>query len=361
MTSAIIQQLDTYGPQRCAKLDYPQADAYTRELAESHYENFTVVSVLLPRALRAHFRHVYAFCRWADDLGDEAGDPARALDLLSWWRRELDACYAGQPRHPVFVALTPTIRRFDIPRKPFDDLIDAFVQDQRVRRYDSFAQAVDYCTRSANPVGRLVLYVCGCRDEERQRLSDATCTALQLANFWQDVRRDILERDRVYVPAEIAAGHGLDVAAMVTSVQFDAQDQGRTARFSADSEPRLNGRVDNTPPPPHHQITKHHITHLLPAYRATLKDLVDRTWPMFAQGRQLWPLLDRRVRLDIELFTLGGESILRLIERQDYDTLTRRPSLSTPAKLRLLFHAVLGRLTCGCGGTTPDPKRGNGS
>jgi squalene synthase HpnC len=337
MPPPIIQQLDTYGPRTCAQLDYAQADAYTRDLAHSHYENFTVVSWLLPRSLREHFHHVYAFCRWADDLGDEAGDPARALELLAWWRVELDRCYAGAPRHPVFVALRPTIERYDIPRQPFDDLIDAFVQDQRLHRYDTLAQTLDYCTRSANPVGRLVLYLCGYRDDRRQALSDATCTALQLANFWQDVRRDILERDRVYVPAEVAAAHGLDIATLVTAVKADA------ASCSAGCAAPL----------PSAGITA--LPGVLPAYRATLKDLVDRTAPLFAQGRGLWPLLNRRVRLDIELFTLGGESILRLIRSQNYDTLSRRPTLSKSAKLALLSRALLGRLSgCCCrGDATP--------
>jgi len=203
--SAVLEQLDTFGPQRCEQLTYEQADEYTRRLARTQYENFTVVSWLLPVRLRADFQHVYAFCRWADDLGDETGDTDRSHELLAWWRDELTACYQGDPRHPVFVALAPTIEQHDIPRKPFDDLIDAFVQDQTVTRYDTWDQAIDYCTRSADPVGRLVLYLCGYRDAQRQQFSDATCTALQLINFWQDVRRDIIERDRVYVPRDIAS------------------------------------------------------------------------------------------------------------------------------------------------------------
>ena len=174
MGSSVLDQLDTYGPDHCEPLTHDQAVAYTRELAESHYENFTVVSWLLPERLRDDFRNVYSFCRWADDLGDETGSRERSVELLEWWRRELDACYDGQPRHPVFIALSPTIERHDIPRKPFDDLIDAFLQDQRVVRYDTWEQVCDYCTRSADPVGRLVLYLAGYRDDERQRLSDAT-------------------------------------------------------------------------------------------------------------------------------------------------------------------------------------------
>ncbi len=312
MASAILQQLDTYGPRHCEQLDYAQAAAYTRELVRSHYENFTVVSWFLPRKLREDFGHVYAFCRWADDLGDETGDPAKSLELLAWWRRELDACYAGRPRHPVFVALARTIEKHRIPARPFEDLIDAFVQDQTVTRYDTWEQVLDYCTRSANPVGRLVLYLCGYRDEMRQNLSDRTCTALQLANFWQDVRRDIVERDRVYVPRDVADLHGLDIDAMAAAVKAD----GDTGAFAS-------------------------------AYRATLHDLVDRTWPLFADGRRLWPHVTPDVRLDIKLFTLGGEAILRMIERQHYDTLSHRPSLSKGVKIGLMLQAAMGKLASG--------------
>lgn len=315
MPSAILEQLDTLGPQQCEAMSYDQAAAYTRELVRSHYENFTVVSWFLPRRLRDDFAHVYAFCRWADDLGDETGDPRRSLDLLAWWRRELDACYAGRPRHPVFVALARTIERHDIPRKPFEDLIAAFEQDQTVTRYDTWEQVLDYCTRSADPVGRLVLYLCDLPDEHRHRLSDHTCTALQLANFWQDVRRDILERDRVYLPRDVAELHGLDIDAMVAAVRGDGD-----------------------------------VAALRPAYCAAVHDLVDRTWPMFAEGRRLWPLVPPDVRVDVKLFTLGGEAILRMIQRQGYDTLASRPSLSKAAKIALMSQAAMGKLWSGvCG------------
>ena len=339
MPSAVLDQLDTFGPDRCPRLSYEQADAYTQRLAKSHYENFTVVSWLLPRRLRDDFRHVYSFCRWADDLGDETGDPRKSLELLEWWRREVDACYAGAPRHPVFVALRPTIERHDIPRQPFDDLIDAFVQDQRVTRYQTWGQVLDYCTRSADPVGRLVLYLCGYRDDERQRLSDATCTALQLANFWQDVRRDILERDRVYVPDDVATRHGLDAELMVPVVRIDG---GLSPDRESSDKPDYGDRgaacssCASVPSPGIHA--------LLPAYRATLKELVERTWPLFEMGRALWPMVARDVRADIQLFCLGGESILRMIERQDYNTLQRRPSLSKGAKLALMMRAFAGKL-----------------
>src|SRR5271155_2312225 len=185
-----------------------EAERYTRWLATHHYENFNVVSWLLPRDLHQHFYNVYAYCRWADDLGDEIPQKERALELLDWWERELDDCYNARPSHPVFVALRETILAKDIPREPFADLLRAFRQDQNVKRYQTWDAVMDYCIYSANPVGRLVLYLCGYRDSERQRLSDATCAALQLANFWQDVSRD-LEKGRIYIPLDAAAAQGL--------------------------------------------------------------------------------------------------------------------------------------------------------
>ena len=185
------------------------AKAYCERLAHAHYENFSVATWFLPKRLRPHFCSLYAYCRISDDLGDEVGDPVQSLRLLDEWEAELDATYASlnqhsaqgsqPPRHPVFIALRETIRACDIPRQPFADLLKAFRQDQSVRRYQTFDDVLGYCRFSANPVGRLVLYACGYRDEERQGLSDYTCTALQLANFWQDVVVDYA-KGRVYLP-----------------------------------------------------------------------------------------------------------------------------------------------------------------
>lgn len=312
MASMILDQLDTFGPVRCDPVDYDQAAAYTRRLTTGHYENFTVVSWLLPRRLREDFRNVYAFCRCADDLGDETGDPARSLELLAWWRTEIDRCYDGRPRHPVFVALHRTIDRHQIPRRPFDDLVTAFERDQTATRYPTWGRVLDYCRYSADPVGRLVLYLLGYSDPERQALSDATCTALQLANFWQDVRRDILERDRVYIPRDVADNHGLDIEAMVQGVK----NADPATPMDAIREP----------------------------FKKTIRELVDRTWPLYDKGRELWPVVDPEVRVDIQLFSRGGESILRLIERQGYDTLNRRPALSKTAKAGLMLRAAAGKL-----------------
>ncbi len=326
MASKILAELETYGPDRCPAVSYQEAARYTQELAQSHYENFSVVSWFLPQDLREDFRNVYAFCRCADDLGDETGSTQRSLELLAWWQRELDLCYQGKPRHPVYVALQRTIQKYDIPKKPFADLIDAFIQDQRITRYDTFAQVLDYCTRSADPVGRLVLYLCGYRDEQRQRLSDNTCTALQLANFWQDVRRDVLERDRVYIPRDVAQKHGLDIDKMVAGI--------------IESEKNIDAVADT-------------LRGITPAYTAAIKDLVDKTWPLFNAGRPLLPLIRKDVRVDIELFSMGGERILKLIQDQKYNTLVTRPKLSKAAKMMLMFKAVAIKLKSGLPGNHP--------
>ena len=177
------------------------AQLYCERLARSHYENFSVATWFLPKQLRQHFFNIYAYCRISDDLGDEVGDPVQSLVLLDEWQAELDRCYAGTPRHPVFVALRETVRALDIPKQPFADLLIAFRQDQTTTRYPTFDDLLGYCRYSANPVGHLVLYVCGYRDAERQQLSDCTCTALQLANFWQDVTVDY-GKGRIYLPLE---------------------------------------------------------------------------------------------------------------------------------------------------------------
>jgi squalene synthase HpnC len=278
-----------------------EAEAYTRGLTGSHYENFSVVSVLLPKRLRQDFCNVYAFCRIADDLGDEVGDRTKALEYLGAFREQLRECYAGRANTAVFVALAETIRRHEIPMKPFDDLIRAFEQDQTVTRHETFEQAVDYCTRSADPVGRIVLYICGYRDEERQRLSDKICTALQLINFWQDVRRDILERDRVYLP------------------RVDME------RFGVTVEQLREGRVTA-------------------GYRELIRWEVDRTEKMFDEGAALLPLLKPVYRKQIALFLKGGRAICAAVRRQEFDTLTKRPRLSKWQKGRLVAGTLMGYL-----------------
>jgi squalene synthase HpnC len=235
-----------------------EAQEYCARLAKSHYENFLVASFFVPRALRQHFFNVYAYCRISDDLGDESGGPDHALPLLEWWDAELDACYSGRPRHPVFVALAETNEKFGIPRQPYSDLLTAFRQDQMKTRYPTYEELLGYCRYSANPVGRLVLYLGGYSDDERQRYSDATCTALQLANFWQDVARDS-DIGRIYLPLEDMERYN------VTESDIAAR------RFS-------------------------------PAFGELLRFECERTLALFTEGMQLLPLVNRRLRLDIEMF-----------------------------------------------------------
>src|SRR5688572_24380446 len=186
---SVIDDLETFGPDRATKVpSLVESQDYCLRLALTHYENFAVATRLLPRDLRQHFYHVYAYCRWADDLADETADRARSLKLLDWWEHELAECYSGRSRHPVFVALEGTIAEFAIPIEPFRRLITAFRQDQTTTWYGSFDELLGYCRNSADPVGRLVLYLGRCHnDATTGPLSDSICTGLQLANFWQDV------------------------------------------------------------------------------------------------------------------------------------------------------------------------------
>jgi squalene synthase HpnC len=273
-----------------------EAREWCKRLAESHYENFHVASWFLPTALRPHFHTIYAYCRISDDLGDEVGDTAQALALLDMWGRELDACYEGRSRHPVFVALAETIRACSIPKEPFADLLRAFKQDQTVTRYETMHDLLEYCRYSANPVGRLVLYVCGYADEERFRLSDATCSALQLANFWQDVSVDYA-KGRVYLP----------------------QDDMR--RFGVRDETIQQGIAT-------------------PGFRALLHYEVDFARRLFEEGLPLVHMVGRELAVDLDLFSRGGLEILRAVERRDFDVLTARPAISKRTKLALALRAV---------------------
>ena len=282
-----------YPAAMAARPTVPEAQSYTRWLATHHYENFHVVSWLLPKRLHQDFYNVYSYCRWADDLGDEMGDTAESLRLLAWWRENLLAMYAGRATHPVFVALQGTVARYSIPQRPFEDLIDAFVQDQTVTRYRNWDELFGYCRGSANPVGRLVLYLCGYSDAERQRLSDATCTALQLANFWQDVTVD-WEKDRVYVPLDVLERNGSSVE--------DIAAQRATRGFIA-----------------------------------AMREVVDRARKLFLEGLPLAGMVDRRLAVDIGLFSRGGMRVLDKIEAQNYDVLTRRPSISKTERVWLLL------------------------
>jgi squalene synthase HpnC len=278
-----------------------EARQYCERLARSHYENFSVASWFLPRRLRQHFFNVYSYCRISDDLGDEVGDKAASLELLDQWQRELDECYEGSPKHPVFVALAETVRKFEIPKHEFSDLLIAFRQDQTVTRFETFDDVLAYCRYSANPVGHLVLYLCGYRDAERQQLSDFTCTALQLAHFWQDVTVDYA-KGRIYLPL------------------------ADLRRFAVSEEDLV--RNQNTP-----------------SFREMMKFEVDRAHDWFRKGLPLVGKVDRELAIDLDLFSRGGQEILRAIEKQDYAVLGNRPSISKPRKLALVARAALGKMT----------------
>jgi len=277
-----------------------EAREYCRRLTRSHYENFSVASWFLPRRFQQHFFNVYAYCRISDDLGDEVGDTKLSLVLLDEWQAELRACYQGHPKHPVFVALAETVHQCKIPEHEFSDLLTAFRQDQTVTRHETFNDLLDYCRYSANPVGHLVLYVCGYDDKERQRLSDFTCSALQLANFWQDVSVDY-DKGRIYLPLE-------DLR------RFGVSEDDIAAKRNHD------GFLD------------------------MMRFEVSRAREWFQQGLPLIQQVDRELALDIELFIRGGQEILRAIERQHFAVLGHRPAISKSRKLSLVARAALGKL-----------------
>jgi squalene synthase HpnC len=277
-----------------------EARAYCARLAKSHYENFSVATWFLPKRLRQHFYNIYAYCRISDDLGDEVGDPQQSLELLDQWERELDACYAGSPKHPVFVALAETVQQCGIPKHEFSDLLIAFRQDQTVTRFETFNNVLAYCRYSANPVGHLVLYLCGYSDAERQQLSDYTCTALQLANFWQDVFVDY-GKGRIYLPLE------------------------DLRRFGVTGE----------------DIAQRRAT---PQFLALMKFEVERAREWFARGLPLVKMVNRELAVDLELFSRGGEEILNAIERQGFDVLRARPAISKSRKLLLVMRAAVGKM-----------------
>ena len=289
-TLGVQHPVESLLPQRREPHTVEEGYAECAALARTHYENFTVISWLLPADKRDHLSAIYAFCRSADDLGDEyQGDRLAALDE---WEAALRRCYESTPFHPYMVALQDTIRRFDLPIDPFLRLIDANRMDQTTKRHRTFEDLEYYCDHSANPVGHLVLYVLGYWDEERRRLADFTCTALQLANFWQDVARDY-RMGRIYIPLE------------------DMERFGYTERELA------QGLVTES-------------------FRSLMRFEVERARGLFMRGLDLVDTLDGRFKLDVALFTKGGLSVLDAIERQDYDVLSRRPVVTRATKLRLM-------------------------
>lgn len=303
-----VKQLARFGPEQCETLSIDEARAMCRRLTLGRYENFSVLSALVPHELRDDFAAVYAFCRWADDLGDEAGSPERSLELLTWWRRELEQCFAGEPHHPVFIALHETVKKHSLPIEPFDELIRAFEQDQHATRYDTWQQLMEYCKLSADPVGRIVLMVCG--EERSDQLfarSDAICTALQLTNHWQDVKRDILDRDRIYIPRELIDDRNIE----------NFEDRLiRSARQGYAVDQQFLGQM-----------------------RDVLRECVERTWRLYEHGQTLLPVLSPRTRPIVGLFASGGHHVLRQIELWNYETCLHRPKLGKIGRLMLVVRA----------------------
>jgi len=307
----IIQQLRRWGPEHCEPVTRDEAIALCRRLTRRRRENFSVLSMLVPPRLRDDFASVYAFCRWSDDLGDEVGEAdggrARSTELLRWWRGELATCWEGTPRHPVMIALAESVARHDLPRRPFDDLISAFERDQIQDRYETWSDLLDYCRQSANPVGRIVLMLLGePRSEEFLAPSDAMCTALQLTNHWQDICRDRVERNRVYIPTELNP----------------IEDFERRLEISA----RRGWAADPS---------------FLEQSRRLVRSLVERTWPYFDRGRELLPLVRPEHRGLVWLFSAGGERMLDSIAAWNYETVLHRPQILKPIRLWLVIRAWL--------------------
>lgn len=296
MTFSIDDHLARFGPDsNYATVSPEEAAAYCRRLTREHYENFSVAHRLLARELVPHFCSIYAYCRWSDDLADEVTDSQRSLQLLDWWQDLLERCFAGEARHPVFVALASTIRQHRFSAEPFRDLLSAFRQDQHVNRYADIEQLLDYCRRSANPVGRMVLRLADADTPENVALSDSICTGLQWANFCQDVARDA-HNGRIYLPQTTLASH----------------DCREDDLLQASASERL---------------------------REALREEVSRAEGMLREGAPLAGRVPRCIRKEVYLFCHGGLEILNAIRRSRYDVLSRRPTVGRWTKLRLLWQA----------------------
>ena len=297
MLTARTSRAESHSPAMTDALD--AAAAHCQRLADRHYENFPTASLVLPAGVRPAVAAIYAFARTADDFADEPEFAGRRLQLLAHWRELLNEAAAGRPEGEVFTALHRAIEEHDLPVVELDKLIQAFEQDCVTPRYETHEQVLDYCTRSANPVGRLVLAVHGIEDAASISWSDAICTGLQLTNFWQDVGID-LDKDRVYLPLQDLARFGV-------------------------SEQELFGKTAT------------------PAFRALLAFETARTREIFAEGRPLVEGAKGRLGLWLRLVWAGGHGILDRIERVGHDVFTRRPKLSKLDWLALLPAALLGR------------------
>lgn len=275
-----------------ATLTLEQAYQYCKEVTLSHYENFPVASVLLPRKVRRHIYPIYAFARYADDLADEAADKTALLA----WKSLLHQSPQERIAHPVFLALSDTVQKFNLPIALFDNLISAFLQDLEKNRYQSLAEVLEYCRNSANPVGRIILLLHGYRDERLFQYSDHICTALQLANFWQDVSID-LQKDRIYIPQDILQQYGLNEYAL----------------FKKPYDDKIKG---------------------------ALKSLTQVTRELFLQGIPLLTHLRGRLKWELKFTILGGLAILKKIEEIDYNVLQTRPVLRKGDWLKIAANVI---------------------
>jgi phytoene synthase len=298
--SALAQTIDA-PLQSSTAWDVESSYAYCEQLARSHYENFPVGSVLVPKRLRKYFYSIYAFARTADDFADEGYNDnhseAERLALLDEWQLMLQDCFAGRVAHPIFIALNDTRQKCKLPISLFEDLLSAFSQDVVKRRYQSFNELLDYCRRSANPIGRLILLLFGYTDESLHILSDHICTGLQLANHWQDVAID-LQKDRVYLPEDDLQAYGLSIK--------ELQQQ-----------------------------------QLSPAFLELMKFEVERARQLFAKGKPLCTAVNGRLAIELRVVWLGGSRILDGIEANGYDIFNKRPVITKRDKISILFTALI--------------------
>ncbi|HIF45511.1 MAG TPA: squalene synthase HpnC [Candidatus Poseidoniales archaeon] len=277
-----------------------EAQAYCSSIANAHYENFIIVNKFTPKDIKQHIENIYAFCRYGDDLGDEAPfDTTGRMALLQAWEDDLEEAakdgWSGSPAHPILKAIQITSKQFNIPLEPYWKLIQAFKMDQNKTRYSTWEELKQYCSFSADPVGHLFLYVYGHDDEELRQISDNTCTALQLANHWQDISRDWTQ-DRSYIPQETLEKFGINWEQYDKCVATDS-------------------------------------------WREMLSFEVDRAQRLFDAGKDLWPRVNPHLAVDLMMFTKGGEAILKSIRKQRFDTWTKRPKVSKIQQAILFFKA----------------------
>ena len=301
-TSFFLQHLADTGPDRPPHAwSVAESQSYCRDFARQSYENFSIASWLIPGTLRQDMANIYCYCRWADNLADEVEPAETSLKLLNWWQQQLQLCYSGRPAHPVLVALQSTIRKHNLAAQPFLDLLDAFRQDQHKLRYDSDRELLDYCRRSANPVGRILLALAKVDNPRCLDLADQLCTGLQLSNFCQDIRRDAL-LGRCYVPLERLKAHACHAEELSAEKPSD----------------RL---------------------------QSLLREWVEHARSYLTQGQSLAREVPKWLGVDVDAFASGGLAILDAIQKQDFDVWSARPTVSKSRKAQILLSSFL-RVRC---------------